>query len=197
MQSARRAAPLGRVEGVQTTVIECDREGWLQSRQPAALLRPSQRRSMPEAISGRFHRKCKYVVRAITDIGGRGGIRTHGGLAPTAVFKTAALNHSATLPRPSPVRVFDYRFARDETSATDAGACPCPKGSSMFRGHARYMAPSWPFPNMGDAKSGDRIYSAATLPAFAGQGGACCEWSQRVCARFEPRHRDTRICRPQ
>ena len=32
------------------------------------------------------------------NIGGRGGIRTHGGLAPTAVFKTAALNHSATLP---------------------------------------------------------------------------------------------------
>ncbi len=30
--------------------------------------------------------------------GGRGGIRTHGGLAPTAVFKTAALNHSATRP---------------------------------------------------------------------------------------------------
>ena len=30
--------------------------------------------------------------------GGRGGIRTHGRLAPTAVFKTAALNHSATLP---------------------------------------------------------------------------------------------------
>ena len=30
--------------------------------------------------------------------GGRGGIRTHGELAPTAVFKTAALNHSATLP---------------------------------------------------------------------------------------------------
>jgi hypothetical protein len=30
--------------------------------------------------------------------GGGGGIRTHGGLAPTAVFKTAALNHSATPP---------------------------------------------------------------------------------------------------
>src|SRR3954466_3798877 len=30
--------------------------------------------------------------------GGRGGIRTHEGLAPLAVFKTAALNHSATLP---------------------------------------------------------------------------------------------------
>ena len=36
------------------------------------------------------------ILRA--QIGGRGGIRTHGGLAPTAVFKTAALNRSATLP---------------------------------------------------------------------------------------------------
>jgi hypothetical protein len=31
--------------------------------------------------------------------GGQGGIRTHGRLPPTAVFKTAALNHSATCPR--------------------------------------------------------------------------------------------------
>src|SRR5687768_16214189 len=31
--------------------------------------------------------------------GGWGGIRTHGELAPTAVFKTAALNHSATHPQ--------------------------------------------------------------------------------------------------
>jgi hypothetical protein len=30
--------------------------------------------------------------------GGEGGIRTHGGIATTAVFKTAALNHSATSP---------------------------------------------------------------------------------------------------
>ncbi len=30
--------------------------------------------------------------------GGRGEIRTHGGLAPTTVFKTVALNRSATLP---------------------------------------------------------------------------------------------------
>ncbi len=30
--------------------------------------------------------------------GGSGRIRTHGGLASSAVFKTAALNHSATLP---------------------------------------------------------------------------------------------------
>jgi hypothetical protein len=30
--------------------------------------------------------------------GGQGGIRTHGKLAPTTVFKTVALNHSATCP---------------------------------------------------------------------------------------------------
>jgi hypothetical protein len=30
--------------------------------------------------------------------GGRGGIRTHGALAGTPVFKTGALNRSATLP---------------------------------------------------------------------------------------------------
>src|SRR5277367_5440661 len=30
--------------------------------------------------------------------GGWGGIRTHGGLAPAPVFKTGALNHSATHP---------------------------------------------------------------------------------------------------
>ena len=33
-----------------------------------------------------------------TDVGGRGEIRTHGTLAGTPVFKTGALNHSATLP---------------------------------------------------------------------------------------------------
>jgi CRP/FNR family cyclic AMP-dependent transcriptional regulator len=35
---------------------------------------------------------------AESQAGGQGGIRTHGELAPTAVFKTAALNHSATCP---------------------------------------------------------------------------------------------------
>src|SRR5688500_17180385 len=32
------------------------------------------------------------------NISGRGGIRTPGGLSPTPVFKTGALNHSATRP---------------------------------------------------------------------------------------------------
>ena len=33
--------------------------------------------------------------------GGGGGIRTHGRLSPTSVFKTGAFNHSATPPTPS------------------------------------------------------------------------------------------------
>ncbi len=37
--------------------------------------------------------------REIKRIGGQGGIRTHGGLAPTLVFKTSAFNRSATCPR--------------------------------------------------------------------------------------------------
>src|SRR5882757_9330204 len=36
--------------------------------------------------------------------GGRGGIRTHGTLAGTPVFKTGALNHSATLPNANLMR---------------------------------------------------------------------------------------------
>lgn len=39
-------------------------------------------------------------------VGGRGGIRTHGRLSPTPVFKTGALNHSATLPFCKPFRGF-------------------------------------------------------------------------------------------
>jgi hypothetical protein len=41
--------------------------------------------------------KESQLVQTIS-IGGEGGIRTHGGLTSTAVFKTAALNRSATSP---------------------------------------------------------------------------------------------------
>ena len=37
--------------------------------------------------------------------GGEGGIRTHGGLAPTPVFKTGAFDHSATSPWGRAVRL--------------------------------------------------------------------------------------------
>ena len=39
------------------------------------------------------------VVGVGCDTGGGGGIRTHGGLAPSTVFKTVAFNRSATPPR--------------------------------------------------------------------------------------------------
>src|SRR5690606_39424596 len=48
--------------------------------------------------------KLRWVIRGQEKFnknnvcGGQGGIRTHGRLPPTAVFKTAALNHSATCP---------------------------------------------------------------------------------------------------
>ena len=44
----------------------------------------------------------KWLVQSINsqnvNNGGRGEIRTHGGYEPTSVFKTGALNRSATLP---------------------------------------------------------------------------------------------------
>ena len=38
------------------------------------------------------------IMAVYGSIGGESGIRTHGGRKPTAVFKTAALNHSAISP---------------------------------------------------------------------------------------------------
>lgn len=42
--------------------------------------------------------------------GGGGGIRTHGRVAPTAVFKTAALNRSATPPNSKTSKETNERF---------------------------------------------------------------------------------------
>ena len=50
------------------------------------LLRPSKGFVMKKPPKGGFF------------YGGRGGIRTHGGVSPTPVFKTGALNHSTTRP---------------------------------------------------------------------------------------------------
>jgi hypothetical protein len=46
--------------------------------------------------------------------GGWGGIRTHGELSPTPVFKTGAFNRSATHPR---VRAMIYRHGRGQGRA--------------------------------------------------------------------------------
>ena len=43
------------------------------------------------------------------DCGGGGGIRTHGTLSRTPVFKTGAFDHSATPPAPRVVIAFSIR----------------------------------------------------------------------------------------
>ena len=45
-----------------------------------------------------FFLKNKLKLYITLKYGGRGEIRTHGGREPTSVFKTGALNRSATLP---------------------------------------------------------------------------------------------------
>ena len=61
--------------------------------------------------------------------GGRGGIRTHGTVSRTAVFKTAALNHSATLP---------VRFVSPSRAGLSSGeARAVPDVSSCERARAR------------------------------------------------------------
>ena len=47
-----------------------------------------------------------YPIKSMKN-GGGGGIRTHGGVAPTSVFKTGALNHSATPPRVDRINCVD------------------------------------------------------------------------------------------
>src|SRR5205085_8557623 len=49
-------------------------------------------------------RLCQETQPAVP--AGGGGIRTHGTVSRTAVFKTAALNHSATPPGAEPRRAF-------------------------------------------------------------------------------------------
>src|SRR3546814_4446421 len=50
------------------------------------------------------------------EFGGEGGIRTHGGLAPTTVFETAPFDRSGTSPHPVPTG----------SKAGQAGAGPYP-----------------------------------------------------------------------
>src|SRR3954464_376962 len=59
--------------------------------------------------------------------GGRGGIRTHGTLAGTPVFKTGALNHSATLP--TEISCGKVVPIASDSSLDEAGLCP-PKATN-------------------------------------------------------------------
>jgi hypothetical protein len=49
--------------------------------------------------------------------GGRGGIRTHERVAPLPVFKTGALNHSATLPLSKINHLVIYQLPPDSNLA--------------------------------------------------------------------------------
>lgn len=74
---------------------------WLRgSRLPTARSASWNRRAICSERSQPFRaqnrRQAAFAV--LFRNGGRGGIRTHGTLAGTPVFKTGALNHSATLP---------------------------------------------------------------------------------------------------
>jgi hypothetical protein len=60
------------------------------------------------------------------ETGGEGGIRTPGGLAPPTVFKTVAIDHSAT----SPFGRFKTSLATAHLAFLRAVASPCPKKST-------------------------------------------------------------------
>jgi hypothetical protein len=62
-------------------------------------------------ISGRAGWGLEALAIPETRAGGEGGIRTHGRLAPTEVFKTSALSHSATSPNKFQTKV-GTRLAR-------------------------------------------------------------------------------------
>jgi hypothetical protein len=63
-----------------------------------ALTAPPSAPSIGEQLWEQSQEPKFYQVKS-REIGGQGGIRTHGKLSPTTVFKTVALNHSATCPR--------------------------------------------------------------------------------------------------
>ena len=54
------------------------------------------------------HGKETITRRSVSGNGGEGGIRTHGGIAPSSVFKTDAFDHSATSPRIFNLLEFKY-----------------------------------------------------------------------------------------
>ena len=70
--------------------------------------------------------------------GGRGGIRTHGALAGTPVFKTGALNHSATLPS-----------EEDQSLIGDRVRTQCERGPKSD--------PKYLFPQEARGESSDRV----------------------------------------
>ena len=74
------------------------------------------------------------IIREIKDLercGGSGEIRTHERVPPSAVFKTAAFNHSATLPE-EPALYINHCPTGSKRTADDA-ASPMPISSQFSR----------------------------------------------------------------
>ena len=70
------------------------------SQSPIGELRACAEAVPPGGHADVFLTKRRFATEKCTGKGGgESGIRTHGELAPTAVFKTAALNHSAISPQ--------------------------------------------------------------------------------------------------
>src|SRR5690625_2965045 len=73
-------------------------------------------------------------LRGDREVGGEGGIRTHGGIAATPVFKTGAFNHSATSPTNQlcPQRHFRAELVSlgPSMALAQRAACGCAKAAS-------------------------------------------------------------------
>lgn len=97
--------------------------------------------------------------RAAADVGGGGGIRTHGKLAPSVVFKTTALNHSATPPTLKEPQT--GRLSRPGRSTA-----PPPRRSNRLK-HLRG------FYQAADAVSGPDVSQLFPLSAMKRRDGHC------------------------
>ena len=92
----RAAGKLSGTSGVtnsEKTLSEIEK---LRTRSARRSRRPKKLAERSQKLLDRHRREIEKKPKP--EPGGWGGIRTHGELAPTAVFKTAALNHSATHP---------------------------------------------------------------------------------------------------
>ncbi len=126
---ARAASVSGHGEtGLSTRAIPPSR-GCGEPARPSLFVRPIcvQTARLPHPAARETARKANRAPKYFflnqmhrARFGGRGGIRTHGELAPTAVFKTAALNHSATLPRRTDVSPARARLSRVPRAASNS-----------------------------------------------------------------------------
>jgi membrane-bound lytic murein transglycosylase B len=98
--------------------------------------------------------------------GGQGGIRTHGGVSPTTVFKTVALNHSATCPALQPPCRSDECKAMAATSGLwQEATMPV---SFRVRAGAASVSLLWlPLPAAAAAQATETPVAAAAVPSPA------------------------------